>query len=82
MLLPEVGPVYLSSKCRVERTDLQQLLRLGGGKVANTARVAAVVVGELCHVGESSTPHFVTELWILDSVQQHSLLPFLDYPLP
>ena len=40
-----MGPVYISSKCRVERGDLRQLVQLGGGKVVNTARVAAVVVG-------------------------------------
>ena len=50
--------------------------------MVNTARVAALVVGELCHVGDSNSPQSVTELWILDSVQQHILLPFLDYPLP
>ena len=53
-----------------------------GGKMVNTARVATMVVGELCHVGDSNSPHSVTELWILDSVQHHILLPFLDYPLP
>ena len=57
------------------------MIQLGGGNVVNTARVAAVVVGELCHVGDSNSPQFVTDLWILDSVQQHSLRPFLDYPL-
>ena len=79
--LSDAGSVYISSKCRVERADLRQLVQLGGGKVVNTARVADVVVGELCHVGDSNSPQFVTDLWILDSVQQHRLLPFLDYPL-
>ena len=46
--------------------------------MVNTARVATMVVGELCHVGDSNSPQSVTELWILDSVQQHILLPFLD----
>ena len=77
----DVGRVYISSKCRVERGELRQLVQLGGGKVVNTARVAAVVVGELCHVGDSNSPQFVTDLWILDSVQHHTLLPFLNYPL-
>ena len=76
-----MGPVYISSKCRVDRGELRQLVKLGGGKVVNTARVAAVVVGELVHVGDSNSPQFVTDLWILDSIQRHSLLPFLDYPL-
>lgn len=53
----------------------------GGGKVVNTARVASVVVGEFCHVGDSSTPQFVTDNWILDSVQHNMVMPYLDYPL-
>ena len=40
-----------------------------------------VVVGEFCHVGDSSTPQFVTDNWILDSVQNNMVMPFLDYPL-
>ena len=53
----------------------------GGGDLVNTARVAAVVVGEFCHVGDSNTPHFVAGRWILDSVQNNMVMPFLDYPL-
>ena len=45
--------MYISSKCRVSRQDLRQVVTWGGGKVVNTARVAGVVVGEFCHVGDS-----------------------------
>ena len=76
-----MGPVYISSKCRVSRADLRQVVVWGGGSVVNTARVAAVVVGEFCHVGDSSTPHFVSDTWILDSVQHNVVKPFLEYPL-
>ena len=58
-----------------------ELVVLGGGRLVNTARVAEVVVGEFCHVGDSTSPHFVTDHWLLDSVQHHSVRPFLDYPL-
>ena len=77
----DVGTVYISSKCRIARSDLRQIISWGGGEVVNTARVAAVVVGEFCHVGDSSTPQFVTDNWILDSVQNNVVMPFLDYPL-
>ena len=77
----DVGTVYISSKCRIARADLRQIVIWGGGEVVNTARVAAVVVGEFCHVGDSSTPQFVTDNWILDSVQNNVIMPFLDYPL-
>ena len=76
-----VGPVYISAKCRVARTELRQVILWGGGELVNTARVAAVVVGEFCHVGDSNTPHFVADKWILDSVQNNVVMPFLDYPL-
>ena len=61
--------------------DLRELVVLAGGRLVNTARVAEVVVGEFCHVGDSTSPHFVTDHWLLDSVQHHSVRPFLDYPL-
>ena len=77
----DVGRVFISSRCRVSRTDLRELVLLGGGRVVNTARVAEVVVGEFCHVGDSAAPHFVTDHWVLDSVQLHTVQPFLDYPV-
>jgi len=80
-LFADVGPVYISSKCRVGRTELRQVVSWAGGELVNTARVAQVVVGEFCHVGDSSTPHFVKDTWILDSVQHNMVMPFLDYPL-
>ena len=80
-LLKDVGRIYISSQCRVARTDLRELVELAGGRLVNTARVAEVVVGEFCHVGDSTSPHFVTDHWLLDSVQHHSVRPFLDYPL-
>lgn len=80
-LFADVGTVYISSKCRVGRTDLRQVVSWAGGDLVNTARVAQVVVGEFCHVGDSSTPHFVKDTWILDSVQHNMVMPFLDYPL-
>ena len=81
IILLGLGPVYISAKCRVARTDLRQLISWGGGELVNTARVAAVVVGEFCHVGDSNSPHFVADKWILDSVQHNMIMPFLDYPL-
>ena len=77
----DVGRVFISSRCRVSRTDLRELVLLGGGRVVNTARVAEVVVGEFCHVGDSAATHFVTDRWVLDSVQLHTVQPFLDYPV-
>ena len=77
----DVGCVYIRSQCRVTREDLRDLVVLGGGQLVNTARAAEVVVGEFCHVGDSASPHFVTDQWLLDSVQYHVVLPFLAYPL-
>ena len=65
-LFKDVGRIYISSQCRVARTDLRELVVLAGGRLVNTARVAEVVVGEFCHVGDSTSPHFVTDHWLLD----------------
>ena len=64
-LFKDVGRIYISSQCRVARTDLRELVVLAGGRLVNTARVA-----EFCHVGDSTFPHFVTDHWLLDSVQR------------
>ena len=66
-LFKDVGRIYISSQCRVARTDLRELVVLAGGRLVNTARVAEVVVGEFCHVGDSTSPHFVTDHWLLRS---------------
>jgi len=76
-----VGTVYVSGECRAPREELRQLVLSGGGSVANTGRVASVVVGEFRDNGEAGSTDCVTEKWALDSVQFHVVMPFSDYPL-
>lgn len=80
-LFKDVGTVYVSGECRAPKDELRQLILSGGGSVANTARVASVVVGEFRDPGENQSTDCVTEKWVLDSVQFHVVMPFSDYPL-
>jgi len=80
-LFSDVGSIYVSSEVTPSRPDLQELIRLGGGTVANVARVAQVIVtGEgkpIVSKGQDTV--CVSERWILDSVQFHAPMPFQDY---
>jgi len=80
-LFKDVGTVYVSGECRAPKDELRQLILSGGGSVANTARVASVVVGEFRDPGDNQSTDCVTEKWVLDSVQFHVVMPFSDYPL-
>jgi len=80
-LFKDVGTVYVSGECRAPKDELRQLILSGGGSVANTARVASVVVGEFRDPGDNESTDCVTEKWVLDSVQFHVVMPFSDYPL-
>lgn len=80
-LFKDVGTVFVSGECRAPKEELRQLILSGGGSVANTARVASVVVGEFRDPGENQSTDCVTEKWVLDSVQFHVVMPFSDYPL-
>ena len=58
-LFKDVGRIYISSQCRVARTDLRELVVLAGGRLVNTARVAEGVVGEL-HQKSNDVPNSMT----------------------
>ena len=77
--LADIGSVFISSQCRAPFSDLQQLIVSGGGDLSPGARTARIVVGEPSPANTGQ--HTVTEKWVLDSVQYHSVMPFSDYPL-
>jgi len=77
-LFRDIGSVYISDQCRAPSSDLRQLIISGGGDLSPSSRTARIVVGEVTRGGAQ---HCVTEKWVLDSVQYHSVMPFSDYPL-
>ena len=77
-LFSECGSILVTSKktTRPSRTDLQGLIRLGGGSVANLRRVAKILIGEMI---ESDDQICVNEKWILDSIKFNVVMPLDDY---
>jgi len=83
-LFSDIGSIYVCGDVTPSRPELQELVRLGGGSVANVARVAQViVVGEVdqSKVSKGQDTIYVSQRWILDSVQFHTPMPFLDYQI-
>ena len=82
-LLADVGVIYFGKECKAPRKDLADLVSLAGGRVANQFRLADVVVGaaslDHSNQNEDTSTVFVTEKWLLDSIQHHIPLPFSDY---
>ena len=76
-LFKPLGAVYISRKCEAPAKTLIELLKLGGGQSAKVARVAELIVGEF--VLNTDGVCCVNEQWVFDSVQQHKLMPFMDY---
>ena len=77
VLFSELGSVFISPDCKAPTEDLKQLISSGGGSLSSVAASSRICVGE---VGRPSH-HSVSEKWILDSVQFHTIMPFSDYPL-
>ena len=77
--IADVGDVYISNSCKAPKEELKQLILSGGGSVAKVTRIASVVVGETRP--DCDNADFVTEKWVLDSVQYHVVMPFSDYPM-
>merc|ERR1719244_784676 len=77
-LFKDVGSVFVSRDCRATASDLEDLILLGGGKIASTASSADIAVGESVAKKKGGL-ECVTEKWMLDSVQFHVIMPFSDY---
>ena len=77
-LFSSVGSIYVSAQVKPTKSELQELIKLGGGTVANVLRVASIVIGR---VNSKLDVVNVNEKWILDSIQYHSIMPFVDYQL-
>ena len=90
-LFKQAGKIFFSKRCKMPHADLTALLALGGGKLAATARSAAVIVGErkLNVSWRSSTPmsrgsadaECVDEKWFLDSIQDYEVKSVDSYRL-
>merc|ERR550534_2856596 len=80
-LLTEVGPIYIGRNCKVPRKDLADLIPLAGGQTVNQLRMANVILGHdyIEEFLENDKVVQISEKWLLDSLQQHCPLPFVDY---
>jgi len=80
-LLTEVGPIYIGRYCKVPRKDLADLIPLAGGQTVNQLRMANVILGHdyIEEFLENDKVVQISEKWLLDSLQQHCPLPFVDY---
>ena len=80
-LLTEVGPIYVGRYCKVPRKDLADLIPLAGGQTVNQLRMANVILGHdyIEEFLENDKVVQISEKWLLDSLQQHCPLPFVDY---
>merc|ERR1719362_593309 len=80
-LLTEVGPIYIGRYCKVPRKDLADLIPLAGGQTVNQLRMANVILGHdyIEELLENDKVVQISEKWLLDSLQQHCPLPFVDY---
>ena len=80
-LLTEVGTIYIGRNCKVPRKDLADLIPLAGGQTVNQLRMANVILGHdyIEEFLENDKVVQISEKWLLDSLQQHCPLPFVDY---
>ena len=73
-------PMYVGRHCRVPKKELVELIQMAGGKCVNQLRTAKII---LAHDSSSSSKNedqfSVTENWLLDSIQQHCVLPLDEY---
>ena len=75
------SPMYIGRNCRVPKKELVELIQMAGGKCVNQVRMAKII---LAHDNVNLTDRnqvSVTENWLLDSIQQHCVLPFGEYLL-
>ena len=63
------------------RKDLADLIPLAGGQTVNQLRMANVILGHdyIEEFLENDKVVQISEKWLLDSLQQHCPLPFVDY---
>lgn len=77
-LFNDCGHIFVARASNPRRSDLQELIVLCKGKVANNCRNASVVVGEFVRCENAVC---VKELWVLDSISCNKLKSFEEYLL-
>ncbi len=80
-LFSTCGLIYFSRRgCKAPRKDLEQLVKLGGGKTCKLARVADILVGEEVLPAKEGVVN-VKEVWFFDSIAHYKILPVEQYAL-
>lgn len=83
-LFASIGPVFIggSLKDQVSRTELKELVHLGGGQVVKSADDAQVIIGQTLNRSEIGSGRMhLCQSWILDSIQHHDIQPVSNYLL-
>ena len=80
-LLTDIGPICIGRNCKVPRKDLAELIHLAGGQTVNQLKLANVILGHdyIQDFFDDDKTVQIGEKWLLDSLQQHCPLPFVDY---
>nr|CAD7194643.1 unnamed protein product [Timema douglasi] len=78
VLFRRCGPIFVAHNTSPPTTDLQDLVKLCGGRVAKSTRGAAIVVGVPVRNEQVAC---VSENWVLDSIMWNRLKPTKDYIL-
>nr|CAD7585696.1 unnamed protein product [Timema genevievae] len=78
VLFRPCGPIFVAHGTSPPATDLQDLVKLCGGRVAKSPRGAAIAVGAPVRNEQVAC---VSENWVLDSIMWNRLKPTKDYIL-
>nr|CAD7455205.1 unnamed protein product [Timema tahoe] len=78
VLFRPCGPIFVAHGTCPPATDLQDLVKLCGGRVAKSPRGAAIAVGVPVRNEQVAC---VSENWVLDSIMWNRLKPTKDYTL-
>ncbi|XP_078688259.1 microcephalin-like isoform X2 [Branchiostoma floridae x Branchiostoma belcheri] len=75
-LFSDCGLIYISEHTSPPHSSLVRLVELCGGRICTSIRRARIVVG---NPQRRTDALVVTELWVLDSITEHSTLPLDAY---
>ncbi|CAB4056508.1 MCPH1 [Lepeophtheirus salmonis] len=75
-LLSHLGNIHVSRKSRFSTRDLGNIIRLAGGRISSNIQTADIIIGK--YEGACNAI-CLTEEWLLDSIQQYSVMPYNNY---
>ncbi|XP_044731506.1 microcephalin isoform X2 [Chrysoperla carnea] len=79
-LFNECGKIYIGTQTSPKNSDLEQLVKLAGGTVATSPRLARIIVGQTYSNADNDVV-CVTEKWVLESISHKSVKSFKHFLL-